>query len=176
MTRHPQEAITTFPDIPSKFGEDGGKFHQYYDNLAEELDDDLVKSVKAQLDGILIFAGLFTGVNSAFLALTLPEMTPNPADDSNALLLQLVIPESGTIASASDLPSVKFSPSPGIYRVNILFSISLTFAILSSFLAVLGQQWLVHYQKRSGGGPVHQRREQLRRYLGAKRWKLEAIL
>lgn len=176
MTRHPQEAITTFPDIPSKFGEDGGKFHQYYDNLAEELDDDLVKSVKPQLDGILIFAGLFTGVNSAFLALTLPEMTPNPADDSNALLLQLVIPESGTIASASDLPSVKFSPSPGIYRVNILFSISLTFAILSSFLAVLGQQWLVHYQKRSGGGPVHQRREQLRRYLGAKRWKLEAIL
>lgn len=103
-------------------------------------------------------------------------MTPNPADDSNALLLQLVIPESGTITSAFDLPSVKFSPSPGIYRVNILFSISLTFAILSSFLAVLGQQWLVQYRKRSGGGPAHQRREQLRRYLGAKRWKLEAIV
>ncbi|KAG9044822.1 hypothetical protein FS837_007481, partial [Tulasnella sp. UAMH 9824] len=176
MTTHPQETLIGFPDIPSKFGEDGGKFHQYYDSLAEELDDDLVKSVKAQLDGILIFAGLFAGVNSAFLALTLPQMTPNPADDSNALLLQLVIPESGTITSAFDLPSVKFSPSPGIYRVNILFSISLTFAILSSFLAVLGQQWLVHYRKRSGGGPAHQRREQLRRYLGAKRWKLEAIV
>ncbi|KAG8897718.1 hypothetical protein FRC01_011197, partial [Tulasnella sp. 417] len=55
MTTHPQEILTAFPDIPSKFGEDGGKFHQYYDHLAEELDEDLVKSLKAQLDGILIF-------------------------------------------------------------------------------------------------------------------------
>lgn len=103
-------------------------------------------------------------------------MAPNPADDSNALLLQLAIPGSGAVTSTDDLPSAKFSPPPGIYRVNVLFSISLTLAILSSFLAVLGQQWLVYYRKHSGGGPVHQRREQLRRYLGARRWKLEVIL
>ncbi|KAG8940879.1 hypothetical protein FRC04_004989 [Tulasnella sp. 424] len=153
----------------------GGKL-RYYDALADELDEDMVKSLKAQLDGILIFAGLFAGVNSAFLALTLPAMSADPADDTNALLLQLVTGGNSTIRSAEDLPSATFAPSPGIFPVNVLFSLSLTLALLSAFLAVLGQQWLVYYRKRSGGGAEHQRWEQLRRYLGAKRWRLEAIL
>ncbi|KIO25997.1 hypothetical protein M407DRAFT_243880, partial [Tulasnella calospora MUT 4182] len=133
------------------------------------IDDDMVKSLKAQLDGILIYAGLFVGVNSAFLALTLPEMTANPADDTNALLLQLVTGGNRNITSADDLPSASFSPASCIFPVNILFSLSLTLALLAAFLAVLGQQWLVYYQKRSGGGAEAQRWEQLRRYLGAKR-------
>ncbi|KAG9029639.1 hypothetical protein FS837_003503 [Tulasnella sp. UAMH 9824] len=136
----------------------------------------MVKSLKAQLDGILIFAGLFAGVNSAFLVLTLPEMCADPADDTNALLLQLVTRGNGSIHSAADLPSASFSPPPAIFPVNILFSLSLTLALLASFLAVLGRQWLVYYRKRSGGGPEAQRWEQLRRHLGAKRWHLEAVL
>ncbi|KIO18101.1 hypothetical protein M407DRAFT_246568, partial [Tulasnella calospora MUT 4182] len=66
-------------------------FYRYYDELADEIDEDLVKSLKAQLDGILIFAGLFAGVNSAFLALTLPQLSADPADDTNALLLQIAL-------------------------------------------------------------------------------------
>ncbi|KAG9049905.1 hypothetical protein FS837_008667 [Tulasnella sp. UAMH 9824] len=170
------EKLTSFPDIPREFGEDGGQFYKYYDDLADEIDEDLVKSLKAQLDGILIFAGLFAGVNSAFLALTLPQMSADPVQDTNALLLQLATGRNDTIRTAEDLPSASFSPPSGIYPINVLFSMSLTLAILSSFLAVLGQQWLVHYRKRSGGGAEHQRWEQLRRYLGAKRWGLELVL
>ncbi|KAG8940877.1 hypothetical protein FRC04_004987 [Tulasnella sp. 424] len=168
--------LETIPEPPNKFGDDGGHFYRYYDALADELDEDMVKSLKAQLDGILIFAGLFAGVNSAFLALTLPAMSADPADDTNSLLLQLVTGGNNTIRSAEDLPSATFAPSPGIFPVNVLFSLSLTLAIISAFLAVLGQQWLVYYRKRSGGGAEYQRWEQLRRYLGAKRWRLEAIL
>ncbi|KIO26956.1 hypothetical protein M407DRAFT_23781 [Tulasnella calospora MUT 4182] len=166
----------SLPNIPQSFGEDGGKFYKYYDDLSDELDEDMVKSLKTQLDGILIFAGLFAGVNSTFLALTLPQMKPDPTDDTNALLLQVAQGRNGTIQSLADLPSASFSPPPGIYSVNVLLSMSLTLALLSSFLAVLGQQWLVQYRKRNGGGAEHQRWEQLRRYLGAKRWHLEPIL
>ncbi|KAG8948923.1 hypothetical protein FRC00_008397, partial [Tulasnella sp. 408] len=168
--------LIAIPAIPKEFGDDGGHFYRYYDALADELDEDMVKSLKSQLDGILIFAGLFAGVNSAFLALTLPEMSADPVDDTNALLLQLITGGNGTIRSSEDLPSASFAPSPGIFPVNVLFSFSLTLALICSFLAVLGQQWLVYYRKRSGGGLEHQRWEQLRRYLGAKRWRLEAIL
>ncbi|KAG9042116.1 hypothetical protein FS837_011267 [Tulasnella sp. UAMH 9824] len=58
----------------------------------------------------------------------------------------------------------------------MLLAVSLACALMSSFLAVLGQQWLVYYRKRSGGGAVHQRKEQLRRQLGAQRWRLELVL
>lgn len=103
-------------------------------------------------------------------------MKADPADDTNALLLHWLMGGNGTIQSAEDLPSATFAPSPGIFPVNVLFSLSLTLAIISSFLAVLGQQWLVYYRKQSGGGAEYQRWEQLRRYLGAQRWRLELIL
>ncbi|KAG9024146.1 hypothetical protein FS837_005464, partial [Tulasnella sp. UAMH 9824] len=170
------QPIAERPEIPARFGEDGGKFYYYYDQLADELDEDLTKRLKSQLDSLLIFAGLFAGVNSAFLALTLPMMSPDSADDTNALLLQLVKGGSTTINSEVDLPSATFSPPPAIYPVNLLFAVSLTCALMSSFLAVLGQQWLVYYRKRSGGGAEHQRKEQLRRQLGAARWRLELVL
>ncbi|KAG8947793.1 hypothetical protein FRC04_010279 [Tulasnella sp. 424] len=177
-----EQPLTELPDIPLQFGQDGGKFYHYYDQLADELDEDLTKRLKAQLDSLLIFsrsdsqAGLFAGVNSAFLALTLPMMSADPADDTNALLLQLVKGGNTTINSEADLPSASFSPPSAIYPVNVLFAVSLTCALMSSFLAVLGQQWLVYYRKRSGGGAEHQRNEQLRRQLGAQRWRLELVL
>ncbi|KAG8972505.1 hypothetical protein FRC05_009858 [Tulasnella sp. 425] len=171
------------PDPPREFGQDGGRFYRLYDNLAEEIDDDLTKGLKEQLDGLLIFAGLFAGVNSAFLALTLPLLSADPADDTNALLaqnnailMQLMQGRNDTGLGSSALPSTSFSPSHGIFTVNVLFSFSLSLAIISSFLAVLGRQWLVYYRKRSGGGPDRQRWEQLRRFLGAERWRLELVL
>lgn len=103
-------------------------------------------------------------------------MSADPSDDTNALLLHLVTGGTRNITSEDDLPSASFSPASGVFSINILFSLSLTLALLAAFLAVLGQQWLVYYQKRSGGGADAQRWEQLRRYLGAKRWRLEAIL
>ncbi|KAG8937982.1 hypothetical protein FRC00_006315 [Tulasnella sp. 408] len=168
--------LKSIPDIPLKFGEDGGHFYKYYDSLTDELDEDMVKSLKAQLDSILIFAGLFAGVNTAFLALTLPKLNPDPADDTNALLLQLVIGGNGTIRSADDLPSATFNPPLGIPETNMLFSLSLALAIACAFFAILGQQWIVCYRQRSGSGAEHQRWEQLRRHFGVRHWRLETIL
>ncbi|KAG8987109.1 hypothetical protein FRB90_003592 [Tulasnella sp. 427] len=177
------QAIFELPIPPDEFGQDGGNFYRCYDTLAEEIDDDMVKGLKEQLDGLLIFAGLFAGVNSAFLALTLPLMSADPTDDTNALLrqnnailMQLALGRNDSLPSALPLPSEGFSPAGQILIVNVLFSVSLTLALLSSFLAVIGRQWLVYYRKRSGGGPDRQRWEQLKRFLGAQRWGLEWIL
>ncbi|KAG9040999.1 hypothetical protein FS837_012860 [Tulasnella sp. UAMH 9824] len=171
------------PDPVEDFGQDGGKFYRCYDTLAEEVDDDMVNGLKEQLDGMLIFAGLFAGINSAFLALTLPLLSADLADDisallaqNNAILVQMATGRNDSIPASPQLPSADFSPSPNIFAVNALFSLSLAFAIISSFLAVLGRQWLVYYRKRSGGGPDSQRWEQLKRFLGAGRWRLEPIL
>ncbi|KIO22234.1 hypothetical protein M407DRAFT_43893, partial [Tulasnella calospora MUT 4182] len=109
-------------------------------------------------------AGLFAGVNTAFLALTLPLMSPDPADDTNsllrdnnAILVSLALGRNESLPSTNALPSETFSPTGKVLTVNVLFSVSLTFALISSFLAVLGRQWLVYYRKRSGGGPDRQR-------------------
>ncbi|KAG8963215.1 hypothetical protein FRC00_007280 [Tulasnella sp. 408] len=187
MSAVPQNGLNPpvfeIPDPPHEFGQDGGKFYCHYDALAQEIDDDMTGGLKEQLDEMLIFAGLFAGVNTAFLALTIPLLSADPADDTNALLaqnkailMQLVAGRNDTVPTDSILPSAAFSPSHDIFLINALFSLSLAFAILSSYLAVLGRQWLVYYRKRGGGGPDRQRWEQLKRFLGAERWKLEPIL
>ncbi|KAG9018535.1 hypothetical protein FRB90_011511 [Tulasnella sp. 427] len=179
----PHGPILEVPQPPEEFCKDGGKFYRCYDALADELDEDMVKGLKEQLDGMLIFAGLFAGVNSAFLALTLPLLSADPADDTNALLaqnnailLQFLSGRNDTIPAQAALPSAGFSPARDILTINALFSLSLAFAIISSFLAVIGRQWLVYYRKRGGGGTDRQRWEQLKRFLGAERWRLEPIL
>ncbi|KAG8906100.1 hypothetical protein FRC01_008146, partial [Tulasnella sp. 417] len=112
-------------------------------------------------------------------------LSADPSDDTNALLAQnnailtqLVSGRNETAPGdlAPPSTSISFSPSHDIFAINTLFALSLTFAIISSFLAVLGRQWLVYYRKRSGGGPDRQRWEQLKRFLGAQRWRLELIL
>ncbi|KAG8964934.1 hypothetical protein FRC00_000240, partial [Tulasnella sp. 408] len=107
----------------------------------------------------------------------------DPIDDTNALLLQnnalllhLALGRNDTPPTSIVLPSSTFTASYNILAINTLFSISLAFALVSSFLAVFGRQWLVYYRKRSGGGPDRERWEQLKRYLGAKRWYLQFIL
>ncbi|KAG9010757.1 hypothetical protein FRB90_007656 [Tulasnella sp. 427] len=145
-----EEKLTSILEIPKRFGEDGGNLFKYFDALADEIDEDMIKSLKSQLHGILIFAGTFAAVNYAFLPLIPPGMSPDLAEDTN------------------DLPSASLSPSSGILPINILSSLSLTFALIASFLAVLGQQWPVYYRKYSGGGAEAQRWEQLWRYLVAK--------
>lgn len=110
-------------------------------------------------------------------------MSADPADDTNALLAQnnailtqLLSGRNDSVPINSSLPSTEFSPTRDIFAVNALFSLSLAFAIISSFLAVLGRQWLVYYRKRGGGGPDRQRWEQLKRFRGAEWWKLEPLL
>ncbi|KAG8913477.1 hypothetical protein FRC00_002317, partial [Tulasnella sp. 408] len=60
-TAHPfEQPITERQEIPVRFGEDGGKFYYYYDQLADELDEDLTKRLKSQLDSLLIFVQFFS--------------------------------------------------------------------------------------------------------------------
>lgn len=90
--------------------------------------------------------------------------------------MQMSSERNSTVQGNSELPSAGFTPSTNIFAINALFGLSLAFAIISSFLAVLGRQWLVYYRKRSGGGPDRQRWEQIKRLLGAHRWHMELIL
>ncbi|KAG8919562.1 hypothetical protein FRC01_001231 [Tulasnella sp. 417] len=181
-----QELLDTaafeIPDPPDLFGQDGGKFYRYYDAFANEIDEDKVKGLKEQLDGMLIFAGLFAGINTAFLTLTLSYLSQNPADitnalltQNNALLTQLVTGQNDTILPL-DAFRIPFDVPTLVVVLVALLSMSLTTALVVSFIAVLGRQWLIYYRKRSGGGPDRQRWDQLQRFLGAKRWNLDRIL
>ncbi|KAG8919471.1 hypothetical protein FRC01_001282 [Tulasnella sp. 417] len=160
------------PPFPPEFGEDKGEFFKHYDKIQDELDEEMVKRLKENLDGMLVFAGLFAGVNSAFLAFTLELVSPDPFDDISSLLQQIM----EGLRSPTSLPSMSFTPPLKAILINALFILSLSSALFASFFAVLGKQWLMLYRNRNGGGVDQQRWEQLRRSMGAERWGLVPVL
>ncbi|KAG8929403.1 hypothetical protein FRC01_004386 [Tulasnella sp. 417] len=160
------------PRFPPKFGEDQGRFFKHYDKFQDELDEETVKRLKDNLDGLLVFAGLFAGINTAFIALTLVVMAPDPLEDISSLLQQLI----EGLKSPMSLPSASFAPAAKAVVINSIFALSLVLALCASFFAVLGKQWLTLYRNKDGGGVDRQRWEQLRRALGAERWGLVPAL
>ncbi|KAG8965453.1 hypothetical protein FRC00_002700 [Tulasnella sp. 408] len=176
------------PTPPQEFGQDGGHFYRHYDALAEEIDDNYVNELKEQLEGLLIFAtdettpkaGLFAGINTAFLLSSLPSPTDRTnilLQNTNTILLNIALGTNYGLPYSLSPPGRPVEwfpsdfPSEDPWDSSFWFSISLTLTLISSFFLILGREWLIYYRKRSGGGPDRQRWEQLKRFLGAKRRK-----
>ncbi|KAG8899870.1 hypothetical protein FRB99_006402 [Tulasnella sp. 403] len=163
-------------------------YYKHYDELMDEQDKEMLKSMNSNLDILLTFAGLFSGVNSGFIALSLALFNPSPSDTTNALLRLLV-----THADNSTLTSAELSPSPspppaGTTRVNCFFSASLVISLVVSLGSIIGKQWLIYYDRSSDVDPFqdwktwrplgneHRGRVRYRKLNGLKEWRLRAIL
>lgn len=121
-------------------------------------------------------AALFSAVNTAFLALSLPALSNDPAAETNTLLRLIVQGAQNSTLTPTDLEPPPYSPSPSEVRINQMFSISLTFSLIASFGALLGQQWLIYYKRRASSTPDGLRWESTRKLHGGERWRLRGAL
>ncbi|KAJ7137330.1 hypothetical protein C8R43DRAFT_844646, partial [Mycena crocata] len=65
------------------------KLWAIYVSEAEKYDKGLVESWKSDMDGILIFAGLFSASLTAFLIESYKTLSPDPAEQTVLLLAQI---------------------------------------------------------------------------------------
>lgn len=121
-------------------------------------------------------AALFSAVNAGFLTSSLPLLSPDPAAQMNNLLRLLVLRTDNTTLTSPDLDPPPFSPSSDSIRINQYFSASLTCSLLAAFGALLGQQWLIFYKKRSTGGLEKERWDEQRKLDGTERWHMKGLL
>ena len=70
-----------------------------------------------------------------------------------------------------------FVPSSRAIRVNCLLMASLSFAIFTAVGAVLGKQWLAHYDHESQLlAPAEQGRERHRKFMGLQTWHVATVI
>ncbi|KAG8898647.1 hypothetical protein FRC00_002544 [Tulasnella sp. 408] len=163
----------THIDIPSKFGE-AGEYWKQYDDASGQADKDMVEMLNANLDILLIFSGLFSGVNTAFLCLSLVSLSP---DNSEEMVRLVAILAEGRTASDSEIPNPQtFAPLTQVVRVNCFWVASLTCGLLASVGAMLGKQWVVYYTRDPPGTLEAQGRARQRRFNGAERWRFRYIV
>ncbi|KAG8999606.1 hypothetical protein FRB94_006029 [Tulasnella sp. JGI-2019a] len=153
-----------------------GDFWTKYDGLADKFDKEMLAGLNANLEGLLIFAGLFSSVNSAFIVVVLEVLSGNPQDQTNHFLQLLVMhANNSTLKLDESLPV--FVPGKKIVRQNCIFFASLCCSLLAAAGAMLAKQWLQEYARTGQtGSKEEQSRRRADKFRGAEKWRLRVVV
>ncbi|KAH9474347.1 hypothetical protein JR316_0012805 [Psilocybe cubensis] len=100
---------------------------------------------KDEVQNLLIFAGLFSAVVTAFTVESYKNLQPDPNDTIVYLLAQLV--DSSSNVSNVALPPPIFVRSASALRVNIFWFLSLVLSLTTVLVGIVGLQWIREHQQ-----------------------------
>ncbi|KAJ7182248.1 hypothetical protein C8R43DRAFT_1100787 [Mycena crocata] len=156
------------------------KLWAVYVSEAEKYDKGLVESWKSDMEGILIFAGLFSASVTAFLIESYKTLLPDPADKT-VLLLEQISQQLSAAANGTKFTitsSAPFTALPTSVVCNLLWFISLGLALTSALIATLVEQWARDFLHRAEmrSAPIIRARVFSFLYYGLKRFKMHTIV
>ena len=121
---------------------------------------------------------MFSAVTSAFIIEVDPQLQPDSGDETVALL-RLLIHKIDNATFGNDVPTIPQWTGPPrtlVYVQAILFA-SLAASLFSSFLAVLGKQWLNRYElKGLRGSDIERDQDRQRKLDGVEAWYFDAVM
>ncbi|PBK86633.1 hypothetical protein ARMGADRAFT_855374, partial [Armillaria gallica] len=144
----------------------------------------MVRESRDSVDVLLVFAGLFSAVVSAFVSQTYQSLQADYAQVSASLLFEMVLIQRA-IANGSSLdnvpasslnPNAKFTPATTDVWVNGLWFTSLFLSLATALVAVLVKQWLHHYVAPPSGTPQERSHVRQYRYGGFQKWHVLVIV
>ncbi|KAJ7453386.1 hypothetical protein FB451DRAFT_668110 [Mycena latifolia] len=181
QTRKPAVAPKSDPDSHSQpYSETENdeaceKLWEIYASEAERYDAALVESWKGDMEGMLIFSGLFSASVTAFLIESYKSLTPDTGD----LAVQLLTRLSQQIAGeATSSPPAPFRVPSWSIICNTLWFTSLTLSLTCALLATLVEQWAREFMHKTEmrPSPVSRARLVSFLYFGVERFGMPAIV
>ncbi|EKM51715.1 uncharacterized protein PHACADRAFT_57377, partial [Phanerochaete carnosa HHB-10118-sp] len=124
------------------------------EDYVQRHDGGKVKDYADDIDTLLVFAGLFSAVLTAFVVETYTMLQEDTGQTTNQLLITISsqlaegLPANPMPSpTASDSSSTSFVPSTAARWINILFFLSLVFSLAAALFGILAKQWLREYMK-----------------------------
>ncbi|KAI0295902.1 hypothetical protein B0F90DRAFT_1927374 [Multifurca ochricompacta] len=147
---------------------------------ADKFDRALVETWKGDMDGILIFSGLFSAIVTAFLIDSYKSLQTDAATANANLTAQVVtLLARSTNQDNPPLPSMPYPNSQTAYLIiNALWFLSLVFSLTCALAATLVQQWSrIYLQGIEERFNTHQR-ARMRTYLqqGVQKFHLSELV
>ncbi|KAI0247268.1 hypothetical protein BJV78DRAFT_1285694 [Lactifluus subvellereus] len=159
--------VVQAPD-PLESNDPSSKMWAFCISQAENHDTATAERWKADMDGILIYTGVFSATVAAFLIESYKLLKPDFGDVS-ARLLRQVTEQLAAISNGTPLPPPttvdSFQPRRYAVRVNILWFLSLFLSLSCALLATLVQQCTRRYLRLAQFETTQQRRVRIRTYL-----------
>ncbi|KAI0045738.1 hypothetical protein FA95DRAFT_1607460 [Auriscalpium vulgare] len=133
----------------------------------EKNDQILTEGFSRDMDGTLVFTGLFSATVAAFLIESYKRLDQDPADTSVLLLSQIYQQLSANATTIPTRPAnqVVFHAPGTLVAVNICWFLSLVFSISSALAATLVQQWSRKYIQAIQLHPSPDSRARIRAFL-----------
>ncbi|KAG2079308.1 hypothetical protein BDR04DRAFT_997643, partial [Suillus decipiens] len=152
-------------------------FWATYMQEATEHDGEFLDKYQSDMDIVLIFAGLFSAVNTGFIVQMQSNLNPNPLSTTNVLLGMLLQAANSSFVPQSTEPYAPWQgPGASVIWVQSLTYASLCASLLAALGAVLGKQWLSNF-KRSGRGTIDDRARQRQMKIdGLRTWHFDSVL
>ena len=131
-----------------------------------------------QTPHLLLQAGLFSAVSSAFIIDVHSNLQPDPNEQSAAILqaILLALNQPAIPGETPTVPPVQEDPASEIVTATCLMYASLLISLLAAFIAMLGKQWLNRYLRHSGGSVIERCRDRQRKRDGLKKWPLHPLI
>ncbi|KAJ6546704.1 hypothetical protein DFH09DRAFT_638396, partial [Mycena vulgaris] len=174
------DEISNLSPLHAQTEDASAKFWSVYISEAERYDSALVASWKADMEGILIFSGLFSASLTAFIIESYKNLTPDTGNMTVALLSQL---SQQINAQSNGSPLPLFSPPP--FKVqsstlicNAFWFVSLGLSLTCALLATLVEQWAREFLHKAEIRPSPVRRARVFSFLyyGVSRFGIHAIV
>ncbi|KAJ7033448.1 hypothetical protein C8F04DRAFT_1104775 [Mycena alexandri] len=155
------------------------KIWSVYISEAEKYDKVLVESWKGDMEGLLIFAGLFSASLTAFIIESYKTLTPDSGVTTAALLNQI----SKQLAASASGTTFEI-PAPPVFVVpvtsivcNVLWFISLGLSLACALVATLVEQWARDFSQKANMRPSPVIRARIFAYLyyGLKRFNMHIV-
>ncbi|KAJ6544173.1 hypothetical protein B0H19DRAFT_1034526 [Mycena capillaripes] len=156
------------------------KLWALYVSEAAKYDKALVESWKSDMEGMLIFAGLFSASLTAFIIESYKTLRPDSGDSTVQLLTQISL----QLAAAAN-GSTFHAPAPTHFRppttslvCNALWFISLGLSLTCALIATLLEQWARDFLHRAEmrSAPVIRARIFSYLYYGLKRFNMHTVV
>ncbi|KAJ7455474.1 hypothetical protein FB451DRAFT_1048816 [Mycena latifolia] len=124
-------------------GQTSAKLWSTYIAEAQCYNSALVESWKADMEGMLIFSGLFSASPTAFLIESYRTLYPDSGDITVQVLVQISqqLTTLGNNASWTAPHTADFMPTPSSPLCNTLWFISLCLSLTCALFAILVEQW-----------------------------------
>ncbi|KAJ7189193.1 hypothetical protein C8R46DRAFT_1056788 [Mycena filopes] len=156
------------------------KLWAVYVSEAEKYDKSLVESWKSDMEGMLIFAGLFSASLTAFLIESYKTLTPDSGEETIRLLTQ-ISRQLSTGPNNTDTPTpmaISFTPSTASIICNGLWFISLGLSLTCALVATLLEQWARDFIHRAEtrSAPLIRARIYSYLYYGMKRFNMHVVV
>ncbi|KAG6901206.1 hypothetical protein C0995_015399 [Termitomyces sp. Mi166 len=171
------------PDNPGDEATENARVWNVYLDEAENYDADMIQGFRNIIDGLLVFAALFSAVVTTFVAQTSQALQPDNTQITVSLLFEIsqLLRAIGNSTEMSAVPAAALDPGNRTYSstdvwVNGLFFTSLSLSLSTALLTVLAKQWIQAYAAIVPGGAKTRAMIRHFRFQGLTKWKLGRVI